>query len=167
MLIIVTTTTTTIIIIIIATTLKGANQDFLKQSPHCVRNCLQHVRSRDQGPVVCKSCAAHTGLITCKMSCTTWYKGTAQLLSLTELKSRFVVVVVVFFFSFLLFAELLTDEGGENIGVAGEKPCRRAYAKMPHTNARKCKPQLRLEPALLHWWQAKKADVLTMTPRVA
>ena len=37
--------------------------------------------------------------------------------------------------------------------------------KMPHTEARKFKPQTRLELAL--WWQARKADVLTITPRVA
>ena len=39
--------------------------------------------------------------------------------------------------------------------------------KMPHTEPRKFKPQSRLEPALKHWWQARKADVLTTTPRVA
>ena len=38
--------------------------------------------------------------------------------------------------------------------------------KMPHTEARKFKPQARLEPALQHWWQARKADVLTITPHV-
>ena len=38
--------------------------------------------------------------------------------------------------------------------------------KMPHIKARKFKSQTRLEPALYHWWQARKADVLTMTPRV-
>ena len=39
--------------------------------------------------------------------------------------------------------------------------------KMPHTKARRFKPQVRLEPAQYHWWQARKADVLTITPRVA
>ena len=39
--------------------------------------------------------------------------------------------------------------------------------KMPHFKARIFKPQARLEPAQLHWWQARKADVLTVTPRVA
>ena len=34
--------------------------------------------------------------------------------------------------------------------------------KMPHSKARIFKPQARLEPA-----QARKADVLTVTPRVA
>ena len=36
--------------------------------------------------------------------------------------------------------------------------------KMPRTRALKSKPQPRLEP---HWWQARKADVLTITTRVA
>ena len=39
--------------------------------------------------------------------------------------------------------------------------------KMPHTTARRFKPQARLEPAQQHWWQARKADMLTVTPRVA
>ena len=39
--------------------------------------------------------------------------------------------------------------------------------KMPHTKAQKSKPQPRLEPTLEHWWQARKADVLTITPHIA
>ena len=41
--------------------------------------------------------------------------------------------------------------------------------KLPHTKVRKFKPQPRLEPALQHWWQllARKADVVTITPRIA
>ena len=39
--------------------------------------------------------------------------------------------------------------------------------KMSRTKARKFKPQQRLEPAPKHWWHARKADVLTITPRVA
>ena len=39
--------------------------------------------------------------------------------------------------------------------------------KMPHTKARRFKPQARLETALEHWWQARKADKLIVTPRVA
>ena len=49
---------------------------------------------------MCKSRAAHRALITRNMSCATWYEGTAQLLSLTELKSRF-------FFRLNHFVELL------------------------------------------------------------
>ena len=36
--------------------------------------------------------------------------------------------------------------------------------KMPYTKVLKFKSQPRLEPALWHWWQARKADVLTATP---
>ena len=39
------------------------------QSPHCVTNCLQHVRSSGPGAIVCKSCATHRALITCNMPC--------------------------------------------------------------------------------------------------
>ena len=39
--------------------------------------------------------------------------------------------------------------------------------KMPHTTARRFKPKARLEPAQQHWWQARKADALTITPRAA
>ena len=38
---------------------------------------------------------------------------------------------------------------------------------MPHTTVRRFKPQARLEPAQQHWWQARKAAVVTVTPRVA
>ena len=38
---------------------------------------------------------------------------------------------------------------------------------MPLTRAWKFKPQPRLEPTLYHWWQARKADMLTFTPCVA
>ena len=34
------------------------------------------------------------------------------------------------------------------------------------TKARRFKPQARLEPEQQHWWQTRKADVLTVTPRV-
>ena len=39
--------------------------------------------------------------------------------------------------------------------------------KMPHTTTRRFKPQARLELVQKHWWQARKADVLTVTPLVA
>ena len=46
--------------------------------------------------------------------------------------------------------------------TSGDKP-----QKMPHTTSRILKPQVRLEPAQKHRWQARQADVLTVTPRVA
>ena len=39
--------------------------------------------------------------------------------------------------------------------------------KVPHTKARRFKPQARLEPAQKYWWQARKVDVLTDATRVA
>ena len=57
-----------IIIIVIIIAFKGAISDFL-QSPNCAANCLQHVRSRCPGAIVCKSRETHQMLITCSMSC--------------------------------------------------------------------------------------------------
>ena len=73
--------------IIIMIALKSAIRDF-SLSPHCAASCLQHVRSSGQGGIVCKSRATHRALITCTMSCATWYERTAQLLSFTEFKSH-------------------------------------------------------------------------------
>ena len=39
--------------------------------------------------------------------------------------------------------------------------------KTPRTEAQRFKSQPRVEPAQQHWWQARKADMLTVTPRVA
>ena len=76
-----TTTTTTMMMI-----LRGASQDLLQS--HCAANCLQHVHASGQGAVVCRSRATHRVLITCNMACSTWCKGTTELLSLRELKSH-------------------------------------------------------------------------------
>ena len=74
------------IIIIIA--FKGGIRDFL-QSPHCTLNHLQHVRSGGPGAIVCKSCATQLSAdqVQHVVLRATWYEGTAQPLSLTELKS--------------------------------------------------------------------------------
>ena len=71
------------IIIIIIIALKGAIWDFL-QSPHCATNCFQHVRESGQKTTVCKPCSTHWALVMCNILCVTGYKGTAQLLSLTQ-----------------------------------------------------------------------------------
>ena len=60
--------------------LKGDNRFFFfffffVQSPYSAANCLQHVHSSGQGAIMCKSRTAHRVLITCNMSCATWYKG--------------------------------------------------------------------------------------------
>ena len=87
-----------LIIIIIA--LKGAIQDLL-QSPHCTANCLQHVRSRGMSATVCISHAAHRALIKCNTH-TCVPCGTKGQLSYS---------LNHIYFSFVLLAEPLTDEG--------------------------------------------------------
>ena len=72
---------------------------------------------------------------------------------------KFEIALALFF-----WLKALTDDGGEEAGVPG-KESDDELQKMPHTH-RKFKPQARLEPALSHWWQARKADVLTITPRL-
>ena len=88
----------------------------------------------------------------------TWYKGADQLLSLTELKSHKHL-------SFILLAEPLNwwRRGGNR---STQKNSGDELQKMPHTKARRFKPQARLEPALQHRQQARKADMLTITPHV-
>ena len=96
--------TTYIIITTITFAFKGATRDFL-QSPHSAANCLQHIRS--SGPA--QPCANHVQHIerlsrASVMPRATWYEGTAQLLSLTELKSH----LFELYFDWL---NHLTDEG--------------------------------------------------------
>ena len=91
---------------------KGVIRDFL-QSSHCATNGLQPVCSSGVG-TVCKSRATHRALITCNL-CYVPHGTTAQLFSLTESKSRF---------SFILLAEPLTGEGGQETGVPGENSWR-------------------------------------------
>ena len=74
--------------------IERCNSKFLP-SPHCDVNCLQHVCSSDPGAIVCKSRAIHWAFIVCNMLYATWYKGTAQLLSLTEFKSPFFLLYFI------------------------------------------------------------------------
>ena len=124
-----------IIIIIIA--FKGAIRGFL-QSPHSAANCLQHVRSS-----VAQSCAKHVQHIkrfsrASVMLRATWYEGTAQLLSLTELKLH------LFEFYFIGWTIKPMKEGRKP--EYPEKTPGDELQKMPHTTARRFKPQARLEP---------------------
>ena len=111
-----------IIISIIIIAFKGAIPDFFLQSPHCTPNRLQHVLSSVPGAIVCKSRATHRALITCNMSCYV-PRGTKEQLSYTVLQSLNRV-----YLSFILLAEPWTDQGGEETGVPGENPWRRASA---------------------------------------
>ena len=63
------------------------------QSTRSAANCLPHVCLSGQRTIVYKSSATHQALTTCNTSlAATWYEGTAQQLSLTEL------YFIVFFF---------------------------------------------------------------------
>ena len=61
--------------------------------------------------------------------------------------------------------EPFTDKGGGK-QVFPKKTPDDELQKMPHTEARKFKPEPRLEPTLQHWWRslARKADELTLAP---
>ena len=69
----------------------------------------------------------------------TWYEGTAQLLSLTELKSH------LFELYFIAWAIKLMKEGRKP--EYPEKTPGDELQKMPQTTAWRFKPQARLEPA--------------------
>ena len=60
-------------------------------------------------------------------------------------------------------AEPSTDQGGRKPEYL-EKAPGDELQKIPNTKARRFKPQARLKPTKQHWWQARKADVLTVTP---
>ena len=89
----------------------------------------------------------------------TWYEGTTQLLSLPELKSH------LFEFYFIGWTIKPMKEGRKP--ECPEKTRGDELQKMPHTTARWFKPQARLKPAQQHSWQARKADMLSVTPCVA
>ena len=90
-----------LIIIIIIIAFKGAIRDFL-QSPHSAANCFQHARSRAQAQP-CANHVQHNERLSraSVILRATWYEGTAQLISLTELKSHL--------FEFILLAESLNQ----------------------------------------------------------
>ena len=108
-----------LIIIIIVIAFKGAIRDYL-QSPHSAANCLQHVRLSGPGAVVCKSCATHWALITCKC------RVTGLLVGRDSLAVKFDRVEVTFILVLFDWLNHWTHEGGEETGVPGENPWRRA-----------------------------------------
>ena len=125
--------------------------------PRTVSNTYAQVAQAQQ-------CANHVQHIE-RLSCAsvvlraTWYEGTAQLLSLTDLKSH---LFELYFIGWIIkpMKEGRKPEYPEI--TPGDE-----LQKMSHTTARRFKPQVRLEPAQQHWWQARKADMLTVTPHVA
>ena len=78
-----------IIVTIIKIALNGAIRDFydLLTAP---RICLQYVRSSGQGVIICKARATHRALITCSMSCATWYAGAAHAVKFDRVEIAFI-----------------------------------------------------------------------------
>ena len=122
-------------------------------SPTCMlkwarRNCVQ---------IMCNTLSAYH--VQHVMFRAMGYEWTAQLLSLTEFTSH---LFELYFIGWTIsrWRRVKNPEQPE------KSPCDELQ-KMPHTKARRLKPQVRLEPAQQHWWQARKAGVLTVTPRIA
>ena len=56
--------------------------------PHWATNCAQHARAHGHHALVSKPCATHQVLITCNISCVSWYRETAGLFMFRKLKSH-------------------------------------------------------------------------------
>ena len=144
-----------IIIIIIIITFKGAIWDFL-QSLHWAANCLKRTLKwpgRNHVQITCNTSSIYR--VQHVVLHATGYKGTAQLSSLTEFKSH------LFELYFIGWTSNRWRSGGN----------RSTWRKPLATSFRKChilKPEdsspKRDEPEQQHWWQARKADMLTVTP---
>ena len=85
----------------------------------------------------------------------TWYEGAAQLLNSTELTLH----IFELYFTGSTIKPMKEGKKPEYL----EKTPGEELQKIPHTKAWRFKPQAGLEPALYHWWQARKADMLTIT----
>ena len=135
--------------------LKGAIRDFL-QSPHCSTNRLQHVLKwpgRNRVQITCSTSSAyHMQQV---MLRATWYEGTGHLLSLTEFKSH------LFEHYFIGWSINRWRRGGNR--STRRKPLATSFRKCHILKPEDSSPKRDSNP---HWWQAEKADVLTVTPRV-
>ena len=135
--------------------MKGAIRDFLQRRELSPTRTLKWPRLiRVQ--ITCNTSSTYH--VQHVMLRATWYEGTAQLLSLAELKSH---LFELYFIGCIIKP---MQEGRKP--EYPEKTPGDELQKMPHTTAQRFKPQARLEPAQQHWWQAGKADMLTVTPRV-
>ena len=107
-----------------------------------------------------QSRATHRALIraTCPITCHV-VRGDSS-----AIKFEFNSLFFSFLFSFILLTEPLKEGRKPEYQ---EKTPGDELQKMPHTKPRRFKPQARLEPAQWHWWQARKADALIITSRVA
>ena len=94
------------------------NSTFL-MSPHCAGNCLQYARSSGQGLIMCKSRATlpsvfYMQFIMCHVA---WRDSSA---------TEFDWVKITFIIALFYWLKPLSDEGGDETGVPGEKPRHRA-----------------------------------------
>ena len=108
------------------------------QSPHSATNCTY------AQVALAQPCANHVQHIerlshASVMLPATWYEGTAQLLSLTELKSHLSQLCFIGW----TIKPMMEGMKPEYL----EKTPGNELQKMPHTTARRFKPQARLEPA--------------------
>ena len=110
------------------------------KSPHCTAIHLQHIDSSGRGTIVCKSHATHWALTTYNMLCYVPH-GTKGHLNYQVWQTLNHIHL-----SFILLAEPLADEGGEETRVPGENHWYELQ-NMPHTRSWRFKPQARFEHA--------------------
>ena len=116
------------------------------QSPHCAEDCLQHIGSSGQGPVMCNTSSTyHTQHVMCHV---VWMDSSAV---------KFDRVKIAFILAFNLLTDTINWwKGGRRLGggwAGGEtgvqrKPPDNELQKIPHTKAWNFKPNPRLKPTL-------------------
>ena len=126
------------IIIIIIIAFKGTIRDFV-QSPHSAANCLQHVRPSGLGATVCKSRATHRARIMCKCHVM------CHLVRRDRSAIKFDRVETHLFELYFIGWTIKPMKEGRKLEYP-EKTPGDELQKMPHTTARRFKPQARLEP---------------------
>ena len=128
------------VIVIVIITFKGAIRDFLTiSSLPCKPSQTRTLKwpGRNHVQITCNTLSTY--YMQHVVLCATWYEGTAQLLSLTELKSHL-------FELYLTGWTIQPMKEGRKLEYP-EKTPGDELQKMPHTKARRFKPQARLEPA--------------------
>ena len=107
----------------------------------------------------CKSCATHWALspATRRATCHMVWRDSSVI--------KFDRVEIIFMLAFYFMGWTIKPMMEVRKPMYMEKTPGDELQKMPHTKAWRFKPQVRLEPTQQHWWQARKADMLTTTPR--
>ena len=97
-------------------------------------------------------------VIVCKLSATCVQRGTKGQLSYSVWQSINLIHLSVSFFVFVFCFGLTIKQSTRRKALA--MSFRKCH--IGPTKARRFKPQVRLEPAQEHWWQARKADMLKL-----